>query len=104
MYSVKKNPSSSYGKDVLPTIEAIQRSGGTFIGVTYITKNGEVRNFNGRIGVKKHLKTHQGNPYNNKYITIYDVKLGGYRTLLREGIREIRANGMRMSYRSHRWC
>lgn len=95
MYNVEANTNSKYSHNPLPTIEAVLRSKGTFIGVTYKTLKGEYRYFNGRIGVRCKASS----VTNGRYIKIYDVKLKQYRTLRREGIEEIRANGLKMSYK-----
>ena len=94
MYHVTANYDSKYTHNPIPSIEGILRSNGTFIGVTYKTMKGEHRYYNGRIGV------HGSDTRNNgRYIRIYDVKLGEFRTLRKEGIKEIRANGVKISYR-----
>ena len=56
----------------------------------FVKKNGEVREMNCKLGVKKHLK--HGINVNNRdrYLTVYDMKSEGYRNINLNTILEIR--------------
>jgi len=99
MYNVTENTNSVYGRNPMPTIEAIERAENTIVGITYKKMNGEWTEFHGRTGVKKHLKNLDavstgGDVKNAKHITIYDFQRKEYRTLIKSGIKQIRANGL----------
>ena len=59
----------------------------------FVKRNGEVREMNCRLEVKKHLKG--GKDVNNKdrYLTVYDLKSKGYRNINLNTIIEIRCGG-----------
>ena len=72
-------------------------SSGKFVTVTFKTKLGFIRKINGRTGVKKHLKT-KVQPVNSRvkpldYIVIYDLNKKGYRSIKRDSIIKINAEG-----------
>lgn len=64
-----------------------------FIGVTFTKKDGEKRSLNGRLHV--HSKTGQAptTAHIPKYLTIYDVKARGFRTINLETVESIRMKG-----------
>jgi hypothetical protein len=56
--------------------------GGRFFHVTFLKKDGTIRNMNARLGVKKYLKhTVNHDTYNAHptVVTVYDMKAKGYR-------------------------
>lgn len=71
----------------------IEQSNGKMVTVTFVKKNGNVRVLNGRLGVKKYLKGNL-NTKSSDYITIYDVKNKGYRSINRDTILGLRAGGV----------
>jgi hypothetical protein len=64
----------------------ILNSGGKFVSVTFVKKNGETRILTGRLGVTKHLKGGVSTLNPDEYITIYDVVNKGYRAINRSTI------------------
>lgn len=68
---------------------------GTFVGVTFVKADGTIRELNGRIGVKKHLKggTKAFDDADYGLITIFDRDVKGYRSFKVERLKEIRAHG-----------
>jgi len=72
----------------------IENSNGTFVTVTFVKKNGEQRVLNGRMGVTAGLKGGKSTIDPTKFITIYDVKAGGYRSINRETILEVKVGGV----------
>jgi hypothetical protein len=61
----------------------IRRSKGKFFGVTFVKKNGEVREMNARLGVKKGV-TGAGmkyNPAEHDLITAFDVAKNNFRMI-----------------------
>jgi WYL_2, Sm-like SH3 beta-barrel fold len=71
----------------------IESSGGKFISVTFIKKDGSTRVLVGRLGVTKHLKGGQSTLDPAKFITIYDTQKEGYRAINRETIQSVRLDG-----------
>ncbi len=65
--------------------DLIKSTKGRFFEVEFEKKNGEIRRLNGRTGVKIHRKTTDHKSYthnwNNPYITVFDVQIGGYRSV-----------------------
>ena len=55
--------------------------GGRFFHVTFIKKDGSVRNMGCRLGVKRYLKgnTTSNKPPHSTVITVFDMKSKGYR-------------------------
>lgn len=70
--------------------DIILNSGGKFVTVTFIKKDGTQRVLNGRMGVTKALALPVGEGNNNldknTFITIYDMKAQGYRSINRNTI------------------
>jgi len=73
--------------------DIIESSGGKFISVTFIKKDGTQRVLVGRLGVTKHLKGGQSTLDSAKFITIYDTQNEGYRAINRETIQSVRLDG-----------
>lgn len=73
--------------------DIIESSGGKFISVTFIKKDGTQRVLVGRLGVTKHLKGGQSTLDPAKFITIYDTQNEGYRAINRETIQSVRLDG-----------
>lgn len=72
----------------------IENSNGKFVTVTFTKKNGETRVLNGRMGVTSALKGGKSTIDPSKFITIFDVQAGGYRSINRETIKEVRVGGI----------
>ena len=72
----------------------IEKSNGKMITVTFVKKNGDTRVLNGRLGVTKYLKGTKINTSPAEYITIFDVKNNGYRSINRENILGVRCDGI----------
>ena len=73
--------------------EVLDRVGNKFIGVTFTKKDGSTRKLNGRFKVTKYLKggTNRVVSNSNSYLSIYDVKSEGYRTINLDTVIEIKA-------------
>ena len=71
----------------------VLNSGGKFVTVTFIKKDGSLRKLTGRMGVTKHLKGGVSTLDPDRYITIFDVQAGGYRAINRDTIQELRIEG-----------
>ena len=71
--------------------QVIENSNGRMLTVVFIKADGTERVLNGRVGVSKYVKG-TGKVVNDKYLTIYDVKNKGYRSVNKETIIEVRAN------------
>lgn len=71
--------------------QVIENSNGKFPTVVFIKNDGTERVLNGRVGVSKYVKG-TGRTVSDKYLTIYDVKNKGYRSVNKETIIEVRAN------------
>jgi len=67
----------------------IQQTKGKFFTVTFIKKDGTERTLNGRVGVTKYLKGGVSRA-GDQYITVYDVQNGGYRSVNKDTIKEIK--------------
>jgi hypothetical protein len=74
--------------------------GGKFFTVEFTKKDGSIRVMNARLGVTKALKggekSYNDNDFN--YITAYDVKVKGYRTINVDTIKKIKCNGQELSF------
>lgn len=71
----------------------IDQSNGKMVTVSFIKQDGSLRTINGRIGVHKYTKG-SSNKKNSQYITFYDVKNKGYRSINRDTITGIRCQGI----------
>ena len=67
----------------------VEHSGGKFVTVTFIKKDGTLRKLTGRMGVTKHLRGGQSTLSPDKYVTIFDVQANGYRAINRDTIQSI---------------
>lgn len=67
----------------------IEQTKGRFFTVTFIKKDGTQRTLNGRVGVTKHLKGSVSRA-GDQYITVFDVKNGGYRSVNKDTVKEIK--------------
>jgi hypothetical protein len=73
-------------------LETIEQSNGKILTVVFVKKDGTERVLNGRLGVTKHL--HGGKKTTGEeYLTIFDVKNGGYRSVNKSTIKEVRFGG-----------
>lgn len=72
----------------------IDNSAGKMLTVTFVKQDGTERVLNGRIGVTKYIKGSSLNKNPTEYITMYDVKNKGYRSVNRSSIVAIRCNGI----------
>tara|TARA_Y100000310_G_scaffold305677_1_gene346094 strand:+ start:179 stop:469 length:291 start_codon:yes stop_codon:yes gene_type:complete len=79
--------------------EIIKGSGGQFISVTFLKKDGEVRNMNGRLGVYKSKNAplkNIGLAYNpNDYglVSIFDVQKKAYRMINLNTLSKLKMKG-----------
>ena len=55
----------------------------------FVKKNGEIREMNCKLGVKKHLKGGISVNNRDRYLTVYDMKRSGYRNINLNTILEI---------------
>lgn len=74
--------------------QSIYDAQGKFITVQFITKDGQLRTLNGRLGVKKHIKGIGAPVDPTKFITVYDVKKMGYRCVNMDTIVGLRSRGV----------
>lgn len=72
----------------------IDNSNGKMVTVSFIKQDGSLRTINGRIGVRKYIKGSSVTNKNDQYITFYDVKNKGYRSINRDTITGIRYQGI----------
>ena len=64
-----------------------------FVGVTFTKKDGEKRNLNGRLHVRSKTGKAPTTAHIPEYLTIYDVKAGGFRTINLDTVESIRMKG-----------
>lgn len=85
----------------LETLKAVVGTG-RFATVDFITRSGRTRTLNGRTGVTKHLKggTRKYNPAKKGLLTIFDRKIGKYRSIACENVLAIRADGIELKVRN----
>jgi hypothetical protein len=69
--------------------QVIEQTKGKFFTVTFVKKDGTERVLNGRVGVVKHLKGGV-NRVGDQYITVFDIKNGGYRSVNKSTIKEVK--------------
>ena len=79
--------------DMENLVRVIEKTAGKFFTVVFVKKDGSERVLNGRVGVKKHLSGGRKTVDESRYLTVYDVKSGGYRSVNKETIREVRFGG-----------
>jgi len=71
-------------------IEKILNSNGKIFTVTFIKKDGSIRELNGRLGVVKHLKGGVSTLDADKYITVFDLKSKAYRAVNKLTIQSVK--------------
>ena len=72
----------------------IEESNGKMLTVTFLKQDGTERVLNGRLGVRKYIKGSSLNKNSAEYITMYDVKNKGYRSVNRDTIVAVRCDGI----------
>tara|TARA_R110001606_G_scaffold387079_1_gene551479 strand:+ start:45 stop:353 length:309 start_codon:yes stop_codon:yes gene_type:complete len=79
-------------------MEAIKT--GKFFTIKFVKKNGELRELNGRLGVKKHLKGGSlgYDPKTFNYIIVFDVVNEGYRTVNVDTVIELTCNKNKIEF------
>jgi hypothetical protein len=78
-------------------VELIEQTAGKIFTVEFVKKDGTIRKLNGRVGVKKFLAG--GNKtVSDKYVTVYDMKNKGYRSVNKDTITMVKFN--RTTYHS----
>lgn len=77
--------------------QIIERSGGRFVSVCFVKKDGTERVINGRLGVAKHLRGGACTLDLEKYIIIYDNRARGYRAINRSTILWVKLHGVMYS-------
>lgn len=77
----------------LSLVDVIMSSKGKFFSVLFVKKNGEERLLNGRIGVVGKLKGGKSSVNYDKFLSVYDVQIGGYRSVNKETIKEVKFGG-----------
>lgn len=70
----------------------LQNLNGRFFTVSFIKQDGNVRNLNGRLNVKKHLHGGHRLNHNDNHLIVYDVQNKGYRTVNLETVLTIHAD------------
>ncbi len=74
----------------------LKEQNGRFFSISFIKKNGKVRNLTGRLGVKSYRKTNSrkssASRFDNPYILVFDVQKKGYRMVNMNTATEIKAN------------
>lgn len=83
--------SSFKQQDMNKLSQVIEESNGKILTVVFTKKDGTERVLNGRLGVTKYLKGGVSKT-GDQYITIFDLKNGGYRSVNKETIKEVRIN------------
>jgi hypothetical protein len=75
-------------------------STGKFFTIKFIKKNGMLRELNGRLGVKKHLKggVLGYDPKTFNYIIVFDVVNEGYRTVNVDTVIELTCNKNKIEF------
>ena len=71
-------------------IEKILNSNGKIFTVTFIKKDGSLRELNGRLGVIKHLKGGVSTLDPDKYITVFDMQSKAYRAVNKLTIQSVK--------------
>lgn len=98
---ILKSPTQEELRSIV-TIETLSRvnlksfliaQDGKFIGIDFVKNNGLARSLNGRLGVVYPLKggENKSEQLANSYLTIFDVKAGGYRNINLETVSRLRA-------------
>ena len=74
-------------------------NGDKFVGVTFTKKDGQKRNLNGRLHVRSKTGKAPTTAKYPEYLTIYDVKAGGFRTINLDTIESLRMKGIEFTIR-----
>lgn len=72
----------------------IENSNGKIFRVTFVKRDGSIRDLVGRMGVTKYLKGGKRTTDENKYLCVYDIQNRGYRSINRGNILAVRAEGI----------
>ena len=72
----------------------IENSNGKIFRVTFVKRDGSIRDLVGRLGVTKYLKGGKRTTDENKYLCVYDIQNHGYRSVNRGNILAVRAEGI----------
>ena len=72
--------------------EVIENSKGRIFTVVFTKKDGSERVLNGRLGVAKYLAGGKKTT-GEEYLTVYDLKSGGYRSVNKNTVKEVRFGG-----------
>jgi hypothetical protein len=75
--------------------ELLATSKGKFVTVTFVTKAGNARVMNCRLGVTKALKGGKSTNNTQQYVTVYDMQKKAYRCVNRDTILSISVEGQR---------
>ena len=67
-----------------------------FVGLTFTKKDGSVRRMNGRFNVRSKTGRAPTTSGHAEYITIYDVKNSGFRTVNLDTVQSIRTGGIEL--------
>lgn len=70
-----------------------------FVGVTFTKKDGQKRDLNGRLHVRSKTGKAPTTAHLPEYLTIYDVKAGGFRTINLDTVESIRMKGIEFKFR-----
>ena len=71
----------------------IVANGDKFVGVTFTKKDGQKRSLNGRLHARSKTGKAPTTAHLPEYLTIYDVKAGGFRTINLDTVESIRMKG-----------
>ena len=74
-------------------VELIKKSSGKILNVSFVKKDGSLRNLNGRTGVTTHLRGGKSCVDQDQYLSIYDLKAQGYRSVNKDTIEEVKFGG-----------
>ena len=75
----------------------VKMAANKFIGVTFTKKDGSTRRLNGRFGVHSKTAATPTTAGYKEYLTIFDVKSMGFRTINLDTISSIRTGGVELS-------
>ena len=71
------------------------KQAGRFVGIDFIKQDGSHRSLTGRLGVRKHLVTGvEKDELGLSYVTVYDMKAKGYRSVNMATVSNVRAENM----------
>lgn len=72
----------------------IENSDGKFFHVSFVKKDGTVREMTARLGVKKYLRGGKKTVSEDQYITVYEPSSASYKNVNRDSILSVRACGI----------